>query len=81
MTNEQEYVLDVIVKCIKIPYNVKNKISGEDIKDKRLRNLINLFYLSYWENLSLNENNTLDNIIKELNWDFDIISFLKQKIA
>ncbi len=81
MTNEQEYVLDVIVKCIKIPYNVKNKISGEDIKDKRLRNLINLFYLSYWENLSLTENNTLDNIIKELNWDFDIISFLKQKIA
>ena len=44
MTNEQEYVLDVIVKCIKIPYSVKNKISEEDIKDKRLRNLINLFY-------------------------------------
>lgn len=81
MTNEQEYVLDVIVKCIKIPYNVKNKISEEDIKDKRLRNLINLFYLSYWKNLSLTENNTLNNIIKELNWDFDIISFLKQKIV
>ena len=80
MTNEQEYVLDVIVKCIKIPYSVKNRISEEDIKDKRLRNLINLFYLSYWKNLSLTENNTLNNIIKELNWDFDIISFLKQKI-
>ncbi len=80
MTNEQEYVLDVIIKCIKITYSVKNKISEEDIKDKRLRNLINLFYLSYWKNLNLTENNTLDNVIKELNWDFDIISFLKQKI-